>query len=309
MGKEKRVPVSNPTHEIPGTGVFMAKGDGSSPFVPEIEEGYVFRKEMVEDVAFCVETNQNCMLVGDAGAGKSSLIEQIAAQLGKPLRRLNLNGESDTTVLLGRDYPTITPDGSRTMEYIKGPLTEAVVNGYWVLIDEIDAALQPVLFCLQQLLEDQGKLVLEDTDGTVISKHPDFRFFSTANTVGIAGRNRLLYSGTAQRLNEATLDRFGCVMHVGYMDSAQEVQVIKNKVPALDKDFVEAIVRIANETRKNLTDDRLTCTFSTRRCLQWAQAMTRFHPIRAAKMTVLNKLDQDDYKVLEGVVQRFFGSE
>jgi len=212
-------------------------------------------------------------------------------------------------VLLGRDYPVTHADGTRGMVYRKGPLAEAVERGYWVLLDEIDAALQPVLFALQQLLEDDGKLILEDTEATIIKKHPAFRLFASANTVGIAGRHRLLYSGTVQRLNEATLDRFGALIYVTYMSAALEEKVLSQKVPNLDMDFVKAIVKIANETRTNLQDDRLTCTFSTRRCIQWAKAMTRFHPLRAAKLTVLNKLSEDDYKVLEGVVQRYFGNE
>lgn len=297
-------------HEIPGTGIFLDKLEAEGlPFVPAIDPGYVFRKNLVEEVAFCLESAENCMLIGDAGSGKSTLIEQIAAHLNRPLRRMNLNGESDTTVLLGRDYPVTHADGTRGMVYRKGPLAEAVERGYWVLLDEIDAALQPVLFALQQLLETDGKLVLEDTEGTVIRRHPAFRLFATANTVGIASRHRLLYSGTAQRLNEATLDRFGCLVFVNYMTSALEEKVIAQKVPTLDKDFIKAIVKIAGETRTNLQDDRLSCTFSTRRCIQWARAMTKFHPLRAAKLTVLNKLTEDDYKVLEGVIQRYFGNE
>lgn len=309
MARVKRQQVTLEKHEIPGTGVTFHRIPGyEHPYVPDIDENYVFRKDLVQEVSYCLETNTNCMLIGDAGSGKSSLIIQLAAQLNRPLRRLNLNGESDTTVLLGRDYPSVDTEGNRTMVYRKGPLAEAVELGYWVLLDEIDAALQPVLFCLQQVLEEDGKLVLEDGDATVLKPHPNFRIFATANTVGIAGRNRMLYSGTAQRMNEATLDRFGCLMYVTYMEAGLEEQVIVQKVPELDADFVKAIVRIANETRKNLQDDRLTCTFSTRRCLHWAQAMTRFHPLRAAKLTVLNKLNNDDYKVLEGVVQRFFGN-
>jgi hypothetical protein len=110
------------------------------------------------------------------------------------------------------------------------------------------------------------------------------------------------------RMNEATLDRFGCVIHVEPMEPALEEKVISSKVPDLDIDFVKAIVRIANETRNQLKNEELSCTFSTRRCLQWAEAMTCFHPLRAARMTVLNKLNVDDYKVLEGVVQRYFGA-
>lgn len=294
------------TVEIAGIG-FQRVSIFESQYKQEIDPSYVFRKDLVQEVAYCLETGTNCLLTGDTGTGKSSLIVQMAAQLNRPLIRLNLNGESDTTVLLGRDYPTVTAEGVRTMTYRKGPLAKAVENGYWILLDEIDAALQPVLFCLQQILEDNGKLVLEDSESTVIERHKNFRLFATANTVGIGGRNRMIYSGT-NRLNEATLDRFGCLIYVPAMESQTEIDVISKKVPELDKDFVIAIVRIAHETRKNLQDDRLSCTFSTRRCIDWAKAMTRFHPLRAAKLTVLNKVNQDDYKVLEGVIQRFFGN-
>ena len=310
MTKVKRTPVALEKHEIPGTDIWFNRVPSDDhPYKQTIDPDYVFRKELVQEVSYCLETNTNCMLIGDTGAGKSSLVVQMAAQLNRPLIRLNLNGESDTTVLLGRDYPTITPEGVRTMVYRRGPLAKAVEHGYWILLDEIDAALQPVLFCLQQVLEKDGHLVLEDTESTVIKRHPNFRFFATANTVGIASRHKLLHSGTMGRMNEATLDRFGVLIHVPYMEPTQEEVVISQNVPDLDEDFIKAIVRIANETRKNLQDDRLASTFSTRRCIDWAQAMTRFHPLRAATLTILNKLNQQDYKVVEGVIQRYFGNE
>jgi len=295
--------------KVPGTDVVLrCSGTASAApgLIPEKDPHYVFRARYVEEIAFAIETRQNCLLVGDAGVGKSSIVEQLAALTYTPLRRANLHGESDTTIFVGRDKPTEI-NGVRQMVYEPGLLAEAMEQGYWLLLDENDAALQPVLFVFQQVLEDNGKLILEDGKGTVIRKHPSFRIFATANTVGIASRNRLLYSGTLGRMNEATLDRFGTVIHVEPLPSEIEKQVICSKVPDLDPDFVEAIVKIAGETRNQLQDEQLSCTFSTRRCLQWAQAMTRFHPLRAAKLTVLNKLNQDDYKVLEGVIQRFFG--
>lgn len=295
---------------VPGTDVVLQKcGDiaAMAPgLIPEKDPHYAFRARYVEEIAFAIETRQNCLLVGDAGVGKSSIVEQLAALTRTPLRRANLHGESDTTIFVGRDKPTEI-NGVRQMVYEPGLLAEAMEQGYWLLLDEIDAALQPVLFVFQQVLEDQGKLILEDGKGTVVRKHPNFRIFATGNTVGIASRNRLLYSGTLGRMNEATLDRFGTVIHVEPLSPDIEKTVICSKVPDLDPDFVEAIVKIAGETRNQLQDEQLSCTFSTRRCLQWAQAMTRFHPLRAAKLTVLNKLNQDDYKVLEGVIQRFFG--
>jgi cobaltochelatase CobS len=296
--------------EVPGTKTVLKQGGAiaatAPDLVPELDPHYHYRREYVEELAYAIECRQNAMLVGDAGVGKSSLVEQLGALTGRPVRRVNLHGESDTTLFVGRDKPTEV-NGVRQMVYERGLLAEAMEEGHWLLLDELDAALQPVLFVFQQILEDQGKLILEDGKGTVVRKHPEFRVFATANTVGIASRNRLIYSGTLGRLNEATLDRFGCVIHLQPLPPKVEEKVIKAKVPDLDGDFIQAIVLIANEVRNQLKNEELSCTFSTRRCLQWAQAMTRFTPMRAAKLTVLNKLNQDDYSVLEGVVQRYFG--
>jgi len=160
---------------------------------------------------------------------------------------------------------------------------------------------------LQQMLERGGKLTLEDAAATVVERAKGFMFFATGNSIGIAGRHRTMYAGT-NRMNEATLDRFDAVIHVTEMDAKLEEEVVARNAPGLDRDFVKAIVRIAKEVRDQLRDDQLSCSFSTRRCIQWALAMKTFHPLRAARLSVLNKLNAEDCKVLEGVIQRYFGS-
>ena len=304
-----KVPQMRNTVEIPETGLQLTRWSGPDfGLVPALDTNYIFQKSYVEDLLYAINFSQNCMLVGDAGVGKSSLVEQLGALANRPVRRVNLHGESDTTLFVGRDKP-MEVNGVRSMVYVPGLLATAMQEGHWLLLDEIDAALQPVLFVFQQILEDDGKLVLEDGNGTVVRKHPDFRVFATANTVGIASRNRLMYTGTLGRMNEATLDRFGCVVHMKPLPPKLEKSVICRKVPELDPDFVEGIVRIANDVRNQLDNETLSCTFSTRRCLQWAKAMTQFHPVRASELTILNKLNEEDYKVMQGVIQRYYGSD
>ena len=52
------------------------------------------------------------------------------------------------------------------------------------------------MFVIQRVLEVEGKLTLLDQN-KVISPHPSFRLFSTANTVGL-GDTSGLYHGTQQ---------------------------------------------------------------------------------------------------------------
>ena len=299
---------------IPGTTVVMKRlVNFSHPRIPKIDPGYLFRQDLVEEVAYSVTRGCNTLLVGDTGTGKTSLIEQLAAQLNRPCRRINVNSQTDPAILLGRDKPREI-DGVRSLEYVWGPLPEMMATPYaFFILDEIDAAQAGVVLCLQQMLERGGALTLEDANATIVRRAEGFCFFGTANSMGIAGRHRLMYAGT-QRVNEATFDRFDLVMHVKEMDAKSEEEVIARNAVELDRDFVKAIVKIAREVREQLKDDQLSCTFSTRRCIQWAQAMCQvsasapFHPLRAARLTVLNKLNAEDFKVLEGVITRYFGN-
>jgi cobaltochelatase CobS len=307
MGRKRKAVVPEGQVSIPGTKVSMTIRPGPRhALVPQVKSNYHFRSSFVEEIVWAIEAKENVLLVGDTSTGKSSLVEQLAAYTNTPLRRVNLHGESDTTIFVGRDTP-VKREGIAVMEYRPGLLAEAMVEGHWLLLDEVDAALQPVLFVFQQVLEENGKLLLEDEAGTIVEKHPDFRIFATSNTIGIAGRNKLLYTGTMGRMNEATLDRFGVVIHLPYLSPDDEIAVICSEVPDLDSDFVRAIVKIANEVRTQLENEQMHCTLGLRRCIHWARAMVKFRPMRAARMTVLHKLDVNDAKVLEGVIQRFFG--
>lgn len=295
------------TVTIPGTTVKMEAIDGPKhPLVPKADPTYVFRQELVEEVAYAVETHTNCMLVGGTGIGKSSLIVQLAAFLNQPLRREGMHGESDTEKFIGKEYPTVVA-GERQMIWRNGILADAMLNGHWFLADEWDAALQPILYAFQSVLEDNARLPLNNSEGTVVTPTVGWQMFGSGNTIGIASKDRLLFAGT-NRQNEATLDRWGTVIYVDYPDEHVEFKIISQKVPDLDVDFVRAILMIAKEVRGQLKDEQLSCSLSTRRCIDWARAMTRFPPMRAAKLAVLNKVGPEDYKILEGVIQRVFGT-
>jgi cobaltochelatase CobS len=59
-----------------------------------------------------------------------------------------------------------------------------------------------------------GKFTLMDQN-RVLSPHPYFRLFATANTVGLGNTNGL-YHG-AQRLNHAQIDRWNIVAALNYL--------------------------------------------------------------------------------------------
>ena len=57
-------------------------------------------------------------------------------------------------------------------------MVEAVRNGYWVILDELNLAPSEVLEALNRLLDDNRELHIVETQ-KVIKAHPKFRIFAT----------------------------------------------------------------------------------------------------------------------------------
>ena len=86
----------------------------------------------------------------------------------------------------------------------EGIVAWALQRAMALIFDEYDAGRPDVMFVIQRILEREGKFTLTDQN-RVISPHPYFRLFATANTVGLGNLNGM-YHG-AQKLNHAQIDR------------------------------------------------------------------------------------------------------
>ena len=146
-----------------------------------------------------------------------------------------------------------------------------------------------------------------------------FRVFATANTVG-RGDATGLYSGT-NLLNAAFLDRF-VVVKMDYPSEEVELDIVRGR-SGLNRDTVELMVRVARQTRRASADQALvTSPVSTRQLVVWGRAMAWLHGSRpkrvtfsegeeiakqAWRMAVINKLDDEDTEVFNGILQRMTG--
>jgi len=242
--------------------------------------------------------NDRVLLVGPTGAGKSSLVAQLAARTNWPLTKVNLHGETSAADFLGTHK---VKDGTVYFSY--GILPTAMRNGDILCLEELDAADPGVLFALQGVLEEGGTLTLADNGGEVITPHPRFRLVATANTLGTGDDSGGLYAVT-QVLNAAFLDRWGIVLNIGYLPESAEKKLVMAKAPALEHALVSGLVKLAGAIRKAINEETLYSTFSTRRLLALARKIKPLGLARALEVTVLNKLPKTDRAVVAELAQR-----
>ncbi|MBI2238021.1 MAG: AAA family ATPase, partial [Actinobacteria bacterium] len=184
--------------------------------------------------------------------------------------------------------------------WVDGVLVQAMRSGEWILLDEINACLPEIAFCLHSLLDDDRMIVLTEHDGSVVQPAEGFRLFATMNPTE-TGR----YGGT-RPLNEGLLDRFPVVMRLEYLPFEEEVDAAMAQSGNHDRATVERMVRVAADVRDAIRHERLFGSFSTRRLVEWARMARAFDPVEAARATVLQKYSPEDARLVEDVIALFF---
>ena len=275
-------------------------------FIPKKRAEYVWQQEALEHLAVGVEIGDNIWISGPTGSGKSTLIEQYCAYTCRPFLRFNGREDTESAPIFGQ---LVAENGSTLWK--DGLLTEGVKNGAMVLMDEATVIPPGIMMGLQWLLEDEGKLMLTDKPGTVEEKitHPDskFRLVFGDNTKGL-GDDTGKYAST-NVFNTATLDRFGTSIHLDYLASAHEVEILKKKYPSLKNHMAEKMVKFAHLVRTANQQEEISLTMSPRTLLSWAKKSLYYKNEKIALQTSFyEKLDSDSEKAfIRASYQTVFG--
>ncbi|HEV8178477.1 MAG TPA: AAA family ATPase, partial [Gemmatimonadales bacterium] len=268
------------------------------PYIPDVDAHHIPRTDIERVIVDAITRNRRLLLVGDAGSGKSSAIEQIAARIGYPCRRLNLNGETGVSEFVGQWIVK-----GQEMAYLYGVLPTAMRCGHLLVLDELDAAQPEVLFVLQAVLE--GKPLLLTETGESVQPHRNFRLMATANAVG---DDSGLYAGTRVQ-NAATMDRWDLILRVGYPKPAEESELVQRRTGVM-ADVANRLVTIFTDLREACTRGDLAGPFSTRRLVAFAETYRRYgdHQI-ALKLSVTDRLPATERVIVEEIVRRHLGAD
>ena len=277
-------------------------------YVPEIDKNYKFDKDTTLAILSGFSFNKRVLVQGYHGTGKSTHIEQVAARLNWPCIRINLDSHISRIDLLGKDVIAIE-DSKQITKFQEGILPWAIQNPVALVFDEYDAGRPDVMFVIQRVLEVEGKLTLLDQN-RVLTPHPYFRLFATANTVGL-GDSTGLYHGT-QQINQGQMDRWSIVSTLNYLENSVEEKIVLSKIKELNskegKDIVHSMVSTADLTRSGFINGDISTVMSPRTVITWAENYLLFKDIEYSfKLSFLNRCDELERSVIEEYFQRSFG--
>ena len=274
--------------------------------VPAIDPNYVFDPDTTLAILAGFAHNRRVMIQGYHGTGKSTHIEQVAARLNWPSIRINLDAHISRIDLIGRDA-IVLREGLQVTEFREGLLPWALQRPVALTFDEYDAGRPDVMFVIQRVLEQSGKLTLLDQN-KVIDPSPYFRLFATSNTVGL-GDTSGLYHGT-NAINQGQMDRWNIVVGLNYLPAETEEQIVLAQSEGTDPKLVKQMVKVADMTRQGFINGDISTVMSPRTVISWADNYAIFKDVGFAfRLSFLNKCDEEERMLIAEYYQRVFGDD
>ncbi|KAJ4292276.1 AAA ATPase midasin [Collariella sp. IMI 366227] len=225
--------------------------------------------ENLESLSSQLQQPGPILLHGLSGAGKTSLVHEIARELGKQkeMVTLHLNEQTDAKMLLGL-YTTDSKPGS--FSWRPGVLTTAVKEGRWVLIEDLDRAPTEVMSTLLPLIE-RGELLIPGR-GERIQASSGFRMFATVRT--------LMGMNDRENLPNLIGLRLWRLLHVKALPRDDLKEVINGRYPLLHKYtpgvlavFDQLLACTSGSTRLSLGRTALDRPIGTRDLLKWCSRL------------------------------------
>ena len=273
----------------------LVKNPVKDAYVPKGQKiiGYA---DILDQLAYASKKNIPALLIGETGIGKTALIRYLAQKTNSGFRRLNLNGQTTIDEFVGKVL--LNQEGTY---WTDGVLIDAMRNGHWLLLDEINAALPEILFVLHSLLDDDKYVVLSEHNGEIVRPHKNFRLFASMNPSG-------KYAGTKD-LNKAFLSRFPMILQLDFPIPQEEEKILKIYAKNSDENTLRSLIKMANDLRTSYKKDDIEFICSTRDLINCAIIAEDRGLAEALQLSILNRCQSEDEKAVRAVIQLYFGKD
>lgn len=264
----------------------------NDPDAPAVDPHYIWDVQHLRIGINATRRQRNGWLAGPRGTGKTQFVEQLAARLGRSCFRVNFNGSTERTEILGGD---IVKSGS--VVYREGVILQGIRRpGALILLDEVGFARAEYLSALHALLEQNGCYVINET-GESVAPAQGVVFFAADNSTGHGDRSGA-YTGV-KKVNSAFLDRFAFTDEFDYLHPAVEAQIVTAKTGINEHASLHLCEYLAKcRTSSSIGD--IAEPPSLRQAIYWAESLVDGVEIRHSfKICVLAKADPDSAEPLQ----------
>lgn len=281
-------PAPEPAAPSADVNSFVSFADDPGRLVPSKDKNYVaFGHHKDLKTVIKSEEFYPIYISGPSGNGKSTMVEQVCAELKRPCIRINLNNMTDEDQLIGTKT---LEDGN--VEIVEGPVLIAMRTGAVLILDEVDAGAANTLMCLQPVLE--GKPIYFKLKNEMVVPARGFTIVATANTKG-KGSEDGRYVGT-NVLNDAFLERFALSFDQGFPTASAEKRIANKLMGSLgieNNDFLENTVKWVAAIRDSYLAGAIDDMISTRRLVHVIRAYAIFKDERKAVELCCNRFDPE----------------
>lgn len=247
-----------PGDQLNFEGYWIQKG----PNEPQACENYILTesvKENLRDLARIISIGKlPVLLQGPTSAGKTSLIEYVAKRSGNYCLRINNHEHTDLQEYIG----TYTADATGKLSFKEGVLVQAMRNGYWIILDELNLAPSDILEALNRVLDDNRELFIPETQ-ELIKAHPNFMLFATQNPPGLYGGRKTLSRAFKNRFIE---------LHFSEIPKP-ELEIILEQRCLIPKSYAQKMVKTMSELQVN-RKSTAKGSFTLRDLFRWGNRYT-----------------------------------
>ena len=214
------------------------------------------------------------------------MAETISEFFSQPIQSINCSVDLDAEALLG--FKTIiTKGGVSEIDFVDGPVVEAMKKGHILYIDEINMAKSETLPILHSVL-DYRRMLTNPFTGEVIRAHPDFSVISAINEG---------YIGTTP-MNEALKNRF-VTFSIPYISGEHLEKLWQEMFPTAPKDLHILMLNLAKDLMEQVEQGMLSEEAASIRSLLYATELALYmEPLRAITYAIAEKLEDDQEKQL-----------
>jgi len=233
------------------------------------------------DAISALSMGKNVLLKGPTGAGKTKFAETLSHLFNQPMFSINGSVDLDAESLMG--FKTLAYEGEKqVIEFVPGPVTDAMNHGTFLYIDEVNMAKPETLPLINGVL-DYRRTVTNPFTNEIVTAQEGFNVIAAINEG---------YIGTVP-LNEALKNRF-IVIDVPYIEGEQLKQLIQTNTSLTDEATIDLFVTLSTDLISAVSQGKLAeDAASIRALLDACDLSVVIPPERAILRSIVDKLEEE----------------